>query len=67
MFDSAVTAFENMGNEQLIYLSLNGQALTVRRPAQDLIEIGSTLFQGFPQDKMLFIDAVSGKIFYNTQ
>jgi len=55
-----VTAFENMGNEQLIYLSLNGQPLIARRPSQDLIEIGETLFVRFPEDKMLFFDPVSG-------
>jgi multiple sugar transport system ATP-binding protein len=67
VFISEVTAFENMGNEQLIYLSLNGQALIARRPAQDLIEIGATLFLSFQEDKILFIDTISGKIFYNTQ
>ena len=58
-----VMAFENMGNEQLIYLSLKGQSLIARRSAQDLIEIGSSLSVSFPADKIIFIDPLSGKIY----
>ena len=59
-------AFENMGNEQLIYLTLNNQTLIARRQAQDLVELGAKLFVHFPKDKIIFIDPLSeNKIFYD--
>jgi len=59
-------AYENMGNEQLVYLSLNDQSLIARRPAQDSVEIGLKFFVRFPEDKIIFIDPNNGEVFYNT-
>jgi len=59
-----VAAYENMGNEQLIYLSLNKQALITRRPAQDTPEIGEKFFVRFPEDKIIFINPDNGEVFY---
>ena len=61
-----VMAYENMGNEQLVYLSLNDQILIARRPAQDSVEIGLKFFVHFPEDKIIFIDPSNGEVFYNT-
>jgi multiple sugar transport system ATP-binding protein len=58
-----VMAYENMGNEQLIYLSLNNYTLIARRPTQDSIEIGNKFFARFPEDKIIFIDPVNGEVF----
>jgi multiple sugar transport system ATP-binding protein len=58
-----VMAYENMGNEQLVYLTLKDQTLIARRNAQDSVEIGTNLFVSFPADKIIFIDPSSGKIF----
>jgi ABC-type sugar transport system ATPase subunit len=56
-----VMAYENMGNEQLVYLTLKDQTLIARRNAQDSVELGTNLFVSFPTDKIIFIDPVSGK------
>ncbi len=58
-----VMAFENMGNEQLIYLELNGKTLIARRSAQDVVELGEKLLVTFPQDKIIFIDPENGDVF----
>jgi multiple sugar transport system ATP-binding protein len=58
-----VMAYENMGNEQLVYLSLNDQTLIARRPAQDSVEIGLKFFVRFPEDKIIFIDPGNGEVF----
>jgi len=57
-----VMAFENMGNEQLVYLVLKDQTIIARRHAQDAVEIASTLFVDFPPEKIIFIDPVSENI-----
>ena len=58
-----VMAFENMGNEQLIYLELNGKTLIARRSAQDVVELGEKLLVTFPQDKIIFINPEDGEVF----
>lgn len=58
-----VMAFENMGNEQLIYLELNGKTLIARRSAQDIVELGEKLLVRFPQEKIIFIDPENGAVF----
>ena len=55
-FRLKVTAFENMGNEQIIYLALGSQVLIARRPASTLIEIGQEVGVFFLKDKLLFMD-----------
>ncbi len=49
-----VMAFENMGNEQLIYLFLQNEKIIARRNSQEIIEIGSRFF----------IELGAGNIFY---
>lgn len=58
-----VMAFENMGNEQLIYFELNGKTLIARRSAQDIVELGEKLLVRFPQEKIIFIDPGNGAVF----
>lgn len=52
-----VIGFENMGNEQLIYLNIQDQSIIARRNAQESVEIGSTLFIHFPPDKILYLNS----------
>jgi multiple sugar transport system ATP-binding protein len=59
-----VLAYENMGNEQLVYLTLEDQTLIARRAAQDSVEIGLKFFVHFPEEKIIFIDPVNGEVFY---
>ena len=54
-----VIAYENMGNEQLIYLKLKDETIIARRNAQDDVEIGATFFIRFPIEKIFFIDPLS--------
>jgi multiple sugar transport system ATP-binding protein len=58
-----VMAFENMGNEQLIYFELNGKTVIARRSAQDIVELGEKLLVRFPQEKIIFIDPGNGAVF----
>ena len=57
-----VLAYENMGNEQLIYLSLSDQTIIARRPPADSIEIGSEVGIIFPMEKMIFINEEDGQV-----
>ena len=57
-----VMAFENMGNEQLIYLSLAKQTLIARRPPSDKIDIGNTIGVSFSRDKLIFMEEESGDV-----
>jgi multiple sugar transport system ATP-binding protein len=61
-----VAAYENMGNEQLIYLALNNQTLIARRQQQDPLEIGFKFFVSFPEEKIIFIDPSNGEVFHKT-
>ncbi|MEO8763720.1 MAG: TOBE domain-containing protein [Ginsengibacter sp.] len=58
-----VTAFENMGNEQLIYFSLNNQTVIARRSAQDPVEIGVRFFVRFQENSIIYIDPGSGEVY----
>ncbi|HEY5407729.1 MAG TPA: sn-glycerol-3-phosphate ABC transporter ATP-binding protein UgpC [Ginsengibacter sp.] len=60
-----VMAYENMGNEQLVYLTMKDQTIIARRHAQDTVEIDSTLFVNFPAEKIIFIDPLSDEIFFH--
>jgi multiple sugar transport system ATP-binding protein len=57
-----VIAFENMGNEQLIYLSLGSQTIIVRRPQTQNIEIGDKVDLSFSRNNMLFILENTGQV-----
>jgi ABC-type sugar transport system ATPase subunit len=55
-------AFENMGNEQLIYLSLAAQTLIARRPSSETVDIGNEIGIKFSKDKIIFMDVQSGEV-----
>ncbi len=55
-------AFENMGNEQLVYLSLAAQTLIARRPSSETVEIGNEIGIKFLKNKIIFMDVESGKV-----
>ena len=57
-----ILAYENMGNEQLVYLSLGGQTLIARRPPREIIEIEHEIGVRFAKDKIFFIDKASGEV-----
>jgi len=57
-----VMAFENMGNEQLIYLSLAGQTLIVRRPPLGPIAAGKERGIRFMTDYIYYLDAVNDRV-----
>ncbi|MGH2648197.1 MAG: ABC transporter ATP-binding protein, partial [Ginsengibacter sp.] len=57
-----VMAYENMGNEQLVYLSLGDKTVIAKTSAADFIEIESTLYVNFPKEKIILIDPSSEKI-----
>jgi multiple sugar transport system ATP-binding protein len=63
-YDCKITtiAYENMGNEQLVYLSLGSQILIARRPPAESIEIGKDVGIKFSKDKILFMQENSGEI-----
>jgi multiple sugar transport system ATP-binding protein len=58
-----VAAYENMGNEQIVYLTLDNQTLIVRRPASvNTLEIGNEIGVSFSKDKIFFLEEESGKV-----
>ena len=57
-----VIAYENMGNEQLVYLSLENQTIIARRPPADTIDIGSEIGISFLKDKIIFLQEESGEV-----
>ena len=57
-----IIAYENMGNEQLVYLSLGEQTLIARRPPRESIEIEHAVGVRFTKDKIFFIDEASGEV-----
>jgi len=59
-----VIAYENMGNEQLIYLSLADQTLIARRPPLDTIEAGKEKGIRFLKEKMVYLDDASGEVIH---
>jgi multiple sugar transport system ATP-binding protein len=57
-----VIAVENMGNEQLIYLSLAGQTVIVRRPPSESIAAGDTVGIRFITEQIYYVDEVTGLV-----
>jgi multiple sugar transport system ATP-binding protein len=57
-----VIAVENMGNEQLIYLSLANQTLIVRRPSSAPIVTGATVRIRFIPEHIHYLDEVNERI-----
>ena len=57
-----VMAYENMGNEQLVYLSLADQTLIVRRAPRETVEVGKEKAIRFATDKIIYIDEFSQQV-----
>jgi len=57
-----VIAYENMGNEQLVYLSFGEQTLITRRASRDEVEFGKEKAIHFLTDKLIYIDVTSGDV-----
>ncbi|MGI8951132.1 MAG: ABC transporter ATP-binding protein [Chitinophagaceae bacterium] len=57
-----VIAFENMGNEQLVYLSLANKTLIIRRAPRETVDVGKEKNIRFLKDKIIFIEEASGQI-----
>jgi multiple sugar transport system ATP-binding protein len=57
-----VMAYENMGNEQLVYFSLNDKTLIARGEPRETIEIGIAKGIHFLKEKIIYIDEESGQI-----
>ena len=60
-----ITAYENMGNEQLVYFDLQQKPLIVRRQSKEDIEFGQLKKLLFSRDKIIFIDPHNGKVLNN--
>ncbi len=61
-FPVEVVAYENMGNEQLIYVSFYNHTMVIRKPSYDEIMIGMRLFAAFENESVLFFDIDSGEV-----
>ena len=57
-----VSAYENMGNEQLVYFKLQEKPLIVRRESKDDIDFGHYKKLYFLKEKLIYIDTVSGNV-----
>jgi multiple sugar transport system ATP-binding protein len=57
-----ITAFENMGNEQLVYFKLQEKPLIVRREPKDDVDFGQFRRLSFLKNKMIFIDGQNGDV-----
>ena len=54
-----VTAYENMGNEQIIYFSGEALSFIVRRLTQEMITLNAVKTIWFQRDKILFFDTIT--------
>ena len=61
-----VAAYENMGNEQLVYFSFGDQTLIVRRSPKDTLEFGKEKGIQFDAGKIIFIDEETQNIIPQT-
>jgi multiple sugar transport system ATP-binding protein len=57
-----VSAYENMGNEQLVYLSLADHSLIARRPPTDTVEMGDEVGISFSKTKIIFMQEENGEV-----
>jgi len=57
-----ISAYENMGNEQLVYFKLQQKPLIVRGEAKEGIEYGQIKKLFFLKEKILFIDPSNGMV-----
>ena len=59
-----VIAYENMGNEQLVYLTLGAHQLIARRPPTHTLAIGNETGISFAKNKIIFLDIADGRVIY---
>jgi ABC-type sugar transport system ATPase subunit len=57
-----IIAYENMGNEQFVYLSLGSQTLIVRQPPLESVEVGKKKDISFLRSKIIYFDDNSGQV-----
>ena len=57
-----IIASENMGNEQLVYFTLAGQTLIVRRPSYKDVDTTTEAGLTFSKNKILYFDEVTGNV-----
>jgi len=57
-----VIAYENMGNEQLVYLSLAGQTLITRRPPTEISLAGKEIGIRFVKERIIWLDPSAGEV-----
>jgi multiple sugar transport system ATP-binding protein len=57
-----VMAYENMGNEQLVYLTLADQTVIARRAPRETVDVGMQHGIQFLKDKIIFIDEETGDV-----
>jgi multiple sugar transport system ATP-binding protein len=57
-----VIAYENMGNEQLVYFSLADKTLIIRRAPRETVDINKEKEIRFLRDKIIFINEKSGEV-----
>lgn len=62
-----VTAYENMGNEQLVYLALAAQTLIVRRAPRETVDVGKQKEILFLKDKIIYMNEESGEVINTNQ
>jgi multiple sugar transport system ATP-binding protein len=55
-----ITAFENMGNEQLVYFKLQEKPFIVRREAKEEVDFGEIKKLFFLRNKIFLLDAETG-------
>ena len=60
-----VTAYENMGNEQLIYFKLQEKPLIVRRDPKDDVQFEQLKNLSFIKNKIIFINLQTGEVLKN--
>ena len=60
-----VLAYENMGNEQLVYLSISDKTIVARRPPVESLNIGDELSIKFISDKIIFMNEEGDVINYD--
>jgi ABC-type sugar transport system ATPase subunit len=59
-----IVAYENMGNEQFVYLSLGLQTLIIRRLPLESTEVGREKDIRFLRNKIIYFDESSGQVIH---
>ena len=62
MLFRSVLAYENMGNEQLVYFSLTGQTIIARCQPLAQMSVGINYGIRFVTDKIIFINDENGDV-----